>query len=173
MSLGRVGDRSLDAAQPYSVTFSSSYRVGQSSVVKRGKFSRKWFCQSWHYHDWKHFQCWSLCHPSQCMCTHPSRANIRCHADSCPPSLPEVKQWYLPMVSFVFYRRTYCGRILSVRGRKVLGDMKYSMRSVKLSAQAVGIWTEDNWDVNTLKSLYSILYGRFIFKRNKIFDSSS
>ena len=40
VSLGRVGDRSLDAAQPYSVTFSSIYRVGQSSVVKRSKFSR-------------------------------------------------------------------------------------------------------------------------------------
>ena len=37
-----------------------------------------------------------------------------CHADSCPPSLPEVKQWYLPMVYFVSSRCTYCGRILSV-----------------------------------------------------------
>ena len=30
---------------------------------------------------------------------------------------------------------------------KVLGDMKYLMRSVKRTADAVGIWTEDNWDV--------------------------
>ena len=30
---------------------------------------------------------------------------------------------------------------------KVLGDMKYLMRSVKRAAEAVGIWTEDNWDV--------------------------
>ena len=33
-----------------------------------------------------------------------------------------------------------------VRGRKVLGDMKYLMKSVKQEAEAVGIWTEDNWD---------------------------
>ena len=51
------------------------------------------------------------------MCTHPARANILCHADSCLPSLPEVKQWYLPMVSFVSSRCTYCGRILSVPSR--------------------------------------------------------
>ena len=36
------------------------------------------------------------------------------------------------------------------RGSKVLGDMKYLMRSVKLAAGAVGIWTEDNWDVKIL-----------------------
>ena len=35
-----------------------------------------------------------------------------------------------------------------VIGWKVLGDMKYLMRSVKRSAEAVGIWTEENWDVN-------------------------
>ena len=108
-----MGDRSLDTAQPYSVTFSSSYHVGQSSVVKRGKFSRKCFRQSRHYHDRKPFQCWSLPHQSQCMCTHPACANICCHTDSCPPSLPEVKQWYLTMESFVNSRHTYCGRILS------------------------------------------------------------
>ena len=34
-----------------------------------------------------------------------------------------------------------------VRGRKVLGDMKCLMRSVKRAAEAVGIWTEDNWYV--------------------------
>ena len=34
-----------------------------------------------------------------------------------------------------------------VRGWKVLGNMKYLMSSVKQAAEAVGIWTEDNWDV--------------------------
>ena len=34
-----------------------------------------------------------------------------------------------------------------VRVRKVQGDMKYLMRSVKRAAEAVGIWTEENWDV--------------------------
>ena len=34
------------------------------------------------------------------------------------------------------------------RGLKVLGDMKYLMRSVKRATEAVGIWTEENWDVN-------------------------
>ena len=31
-----------------------------------------------------------------------------------------------------------------VRGRKVLGYMKYLMRSVKQAAEAVGIWTYEN-----------------------------
>ena len=34
-----------------------------------------------------------------------------------------------------------------VRGSKVLGGKKYLMRSVKQAAEAVGIWTEENWDV--------------------------
>ena len=34
-----------------------------------------------------------------------------------------------------------------VRGRKLLGDMKYLTRPVKQSSEVVGIWTEDNWDV--------------------------
>ena len=34
-----------------------------------------------------------------------------------------------------------------VIGRKVIGDMKYLTRSVNRSEEAVGIWTEDNWDV--------------------------
>ena len=34
-----------------------------------------------------------------------------------------------------------------VRVRKVLGDMKYLMKSVKQAADAVGIWTEDKWHV--------------------------
>ena len=33
------------------------------------------------------------------------------------------------------------------RENKVLGDMKYLMSSVKRAAEAVGIWTEENWDV--------------------------
>ena len=31
---------------------------------------------------------------------------------------------------------------------KVMGYMKYLIRSVKLSAEAVEIWTEENWGVN-------------------------
>ena len=37
-----------------------------------------------------------------------------------------------------------------VIGRKVLGYIKYLMRSVKRAAEAVGIWTEDNWDVKRM-----------------------
>ena len=40
-----------------------------------------------------------------------------------------------------------------VRGSKLLGDMKYLMRSGNRAAEAVGIWTEDNWGVNRLNSL--------------------
>ena len=53
---------------------------------------------------------------------------------------------------------------------KVLGDMKYLMRSVKRAAEAVGIWTEDNWDVKRVNSLYTMVSRRFIFKRDKRFD---
>ena len=56
---------------------------------------------------------------------------------------------------------------------KVLGDMKYLMRSVKRAADAVGIWTEDNWDVKRVNSLYTMVSGRFNFKINKRFDSLS
>ena len=49
--------------------------------------------------------------------------------------------------------------------------MKYLMRSVKQAAEAVGIWTEDNWDVKRVDSLYIMLSGGFNFKRNKKFDS--
>ena len=56
-----------------------------------------------------------------------------------------------------------------VRARKVLGDMKYLMRSVKRAAEAVGIWTKDNWDVKKANSLYTMVYGRFNFKINKRF----
>ena len=58
-------------------------------------------------------------------------------------------------------------------GRKVLGDMTYLMRSVKRAVEAVGIWTEDNWDVNRVNSLYTMVSGRFISKIHKRFDSLS
>ena len=57
-----------------------------------------------------------------------------------------------------------------VRGRKVLGYMKYLMRSVKLAAEAVGIWTEDNWDVKRVNSLYTMVSGRLFLKVNNTFD---
>ena len=60
-----------------------------------------------------------------------------------------------------------------VRGRKVLGDMRYLMGSVKQAAEAVGIWTEYNWDLKRVDSLYTMVSGRFNFKRNKRFDSLS
>ena len=60
-----------------------------------------------------------------------------------------------------------------VRGSKVLGDMKYLMRSVKKAAEVVGIWTEENWDVKRVIPLYTIVSGRLVFKRNKRFDSLS
>ena len=47
------------------------------------------------------------------------------------------------------------------------------MRSVKQAADAVGIWTEDNWDVKRVNSLYTMVSGRFNFKINKRFDSLS
>ena len=55
----------------------------------------------------------------------------------------------------------------------MLGDMKYLMRSVKRAAEAVGIWTEDNWDMKRANSLYTMVSRRFNFKRNKRFDSLS
>ena len=58
-----------------------------------------------------------------------------------------------------------------VRGRKVLEDMKYLMRSVKPAAEAVGIWTEDNWDVKRVYSLYTMVSWRLNFKINQKFDS--
>ena len=58
-----------------------------------------------------------------------------------------------------------------VLGRKLLGDMKYLMRSVKRAAEAVGIWTEDNWNVKRVNSLYAMVSGGFNFKRNKRFNS--
>ena len=43
----------------------------------------------------------------------------------------------------------------------MLGDMKYLLSSVKRAAEAVEIWTEDNWDVNIVNSLYNMVSGRF------------
>ena len=51
--------------------------------------------------------------------------------------------------------------------------MTYLMRPVKRLADAVGIWTEDNWDTKRVNSLYTIVYVRFNFKRNNRFDSFS
>ena len=56
---------------------------------------------------------------------------------------------------------------------KVLGEMKYLMRSVKQAADAVGIWTDENPDVKRVNSLYTMVSGRFNFKTNKRFDSLS
>ena len=46
------------------VFVSSNYRVGQSLVVSKVKFSRKWSHLARRYHNRNHFQCWSLCHQS-------------------------------------------------------------------------------------------------------------
>ena len=58
-----------------------------------------------------------------------------------------------------------------VKGRKLLGNMKYLMRSVKRAAEAVIIWTEESWDVKRVNSLYTMVSGRFNFKINNMFDS--
>ena len=54
-----------------------------------------------------------------------------------------------------------------VRGSTVLWDLKYFMRSVKQAEEAVGLWTEESWDVKRANSLYTILSRRFNFKRYK------
>ena len=59
-----------------------------------------------------------------------------------------------------------------VRVRKVLSDMKDLMRSVKRSAEAVGIWTKDHCDVR-FNSFHTMVSGRLNFKINKRFDSFS
>ena len=56
---------------------------------------------------------------------------------------------------------------------KVLGDMKYLIMPVKRAAELVGIWTEENWDVKRVNSLYTMVSGRFNLKINKKFDSFS
>ena len=47
------------------------------------------------------------------------------------------------------------------------------MSSVKQASEAVGIWTEDNWDAKRVNSLYTMVYGSFSFKINNGFDSLS
>ena len=49
--------------------------------------------------------------------------------------------------------------------------MKYLMRSVKRSAKVIGIWTEENWDVKRVSSLYTMISVRFKFNQNKRSDS--
>ena len=51
--------------------------------------------------------------------------------------------------------------------------MKYLTSSVQPSAEAVGIWTEDDWDVKTVNSLYTRVSGRFTLKIIKSFYSLS
>ena len=55
----------------------------------------------------------------------------------------------------------------------MLWDMKYLMRLVKQAEEAVGIWTEENWDTKRVNSLYTMVSGRFNFKINERFDSLS
>ena len=43
----------------------------------------------------------------------------------------------------------------------MLGDMKYLMRSIKLASEAVGICTEDNWEVKRVSSFYTMVSGKF------------
>ena len=54
-----------------------------------------------------------------------------------------------------------------VIGSKVLGYMKYLIRSVKRAAGVVGIFAEENWDVKRVNSLYNMVSGRFNFKINE------
>ena len=58
-----------------------------------------------------------------------------------------------------------------VKGKKLLGYIKYSMKPVKQAEDAVGICIEDNWHVKIVNSLYTMVSGRFNFKRSKQFDS--
>ena len=52
----------------------------------------------------------------------------------------------------------------------MLGDAKYLMISVKREEEAVGIWSEYNWDVKRMNSFYTMVSGRFVFKTNDSFD---
>ena len=69
-------------------------------------------------------------------------------------------------VSLFIYTNWYDEVSHLIRVRKVLRDMKYLMRSVKHAVEAVRIWTEDNWDVKRVNSLYTMVSGRFILKSN-------
>ena len=55
----------------------------------------------------------------------------------------------------------------------VLGCMKYLTRRVKRAAEAVGIWTKENWDLRKVSSLYTMESGRINFTITKRFDSLS
>ena len=55
----------------------------------------------------------------------------------------------------------------------MIGDIKYVMRSFQQTAEAIGIWTEENMDMKRVNALYTMVYGRLNYKRNKIFDSLS
>ena len=50
---------------------------------------------------------------------------------------------------------------------KVLGDMKYLIMPVKRAAELVGIWTEENWDVKRVYSLYTMVSWRLNFKMGR------
>ena len=51
-----------------------------------------------------------------------------------------------------------------VRGVKVLGNMKYLMRSFNLAAEGLVFWTEENWDVKRVNSLFTMVYLNCSFK---------
>ena len=58
-------------------------------------------------------------------------------------------------------------------GKTLVITMRYLMRSVKKSAEVVGIFTEESWDVKVVNPLYNMVSGRFNLKINKRFDSLS
>ena len=60
-----------------------------------------------------------------------------------------------------------------IRRREVVREIKYLMISVNLRVEAVIIWSEDDWDIKRVNSLYTMVSGRFNFKINKRFDSLS
>ena len=60
-----------------------------------------------------------------------------------------------------------------VRVGKLIGHMKYLMRSVKRGEEAVEICSDDIWDVKMVNSLYNMVSGRFNFKGNRKSDSFS
>ena len=60
-----------------------------------------------------------------------------------------------------------------VRTTKVLGDKKYLLNSVKQVEEALGIWTEEKWDVKRVNSLYTMVSMSFNFRINKRFGSLS
>ena len=57
-----------------------------------------------------------------------------------------------------------------VINRRFLRDMKYLMSSVKQATETLGIWTEHNWDVKRLNSLYTMVSGRCSFRINEKFN---